>query len=170
MLTQTIVRVILWIRTNVWEMIIMSSAENNPIYYIEEDRQKSTNSTYRSKNQALLNKATQRNWNHKKAVRNGIILVLILMAISCFALIRAYASSHVQLNNEISSSEISFESKASVQAITIDIEKGDTLWSIANEYAPHNVSIQSYIHKIMKINGLKKPNIQEGHILTLPQI
>jgi LysM repeat protein len=164
-LTQTVVRVILGIRTNVWEMMIMSSVENNPVYYIEEDHKNTTYTYYRSKNQALLNKATQRNWNQKRVLRNAIILVLIMIAISCFALIRVYASSHVQLSDGNSSTNTVKE-----QTITVDVEKGDTLWSIANQHAPHNVSIESYIHKLMKINGLKQPNIQEGHILTLPPL
>jgi LysM repeat protein len=147
----------------------MSSVENNPVYYIEEDHKNTTNSYYRSKNQALLNKATQRNWKQKRVLRNVIILVLILIAISCFALIRVYASSHVQLSDGVSST-IEAYTTATEQTITIDVEKGDTLWSIANQHAPHNVSIQSYIHKLMKINGLKQPLIQEGHILTLPQL
>jgi LysM repeat protein len=152
-------------------MMIMSSVENNPVYYVEEDHENTTNTYYRSKNQALLNKATQRSWNQKKVLRNVIILVLILIAISCFALIRVYASSQVQLSDGSSSSANESHSTAvTEQTITVDVEKGDTLWSIANQHAPDNVSIQSYIHKLMKINGLKKTIIQEGHILTLPQL
>jgi LysM repeat protein len=151
-------------------MIIMSSIENNPVYYIEEDHKTTTNTYYRSKNQALLNKATQRNWNQKRVTRNVIILILILIAISCFALIRVYASSHVQLSDGVSTTTESYTDTVTVQSITVDVEKGDTLWSIANQHAPHNISIQSYIHKLMKVNGLKQPIIQEGHILTLPQL
>jgi LysM repeat protein len=147
----------------------MSTADNNPVYFIEEDQKISTTTYYRSKNQALLNKATQHSWKHKKVIRIFIIAVLLLVAITCGALIHAFASTHEQINegsvNVPSLGTIALET---VEAPTVDVIKGDTLWSIANEYAPAKVSVSSYLRKIMKLNELKNSNIQEGQMLLLP--
>lgn len=50
---------------------------------------------------------------------------------------------------------------------SITIKQGDTLWSIANEYASDNDSVQKYVDKIKKINGLKDDNIQSGMKLVV---
>jgi LysM repeat protein len=147
-------------------MVFMSRVDNNPVYFIEEEQKVTTASYYRSKNQALLNKATQNTWKRKKVLRIVIVAIIFLLAITCSALIHAFASSHTQLSEGVSN--VSLKGTLAVERVTVDIEKGDTLWSIANHYAPSNVSISTYIHKIMKMNGLEKPVIQEGHLLLLP--
>jgi LysM repeat protein len=144
----------------------MSTVDNNPVYFIEEDQKQSTTTFYRSKNQALLNKATQHTWKHKKVIRFFIIAALLLVAITCGALIHAFASTHEQINE--SSANLSFSGTNVLETPTVDVIKGDTLWSIANEYAPAKVSVSSYVHKIKKLNGLKNSNIQEGQLLLLP--
>lgn len=50
---------------------------------------------------------------------------------------------------------------------SITIKQGDTLWSIANEYVSDNDSVQKYVDKIKKINGLKDDNIQSGMKLVV---
>jgi LysM repeat protein len=149
-------------------MKYMSSVENNPVYYIEEDTKRTTTSYYRSENQALLNKATQGNGNHKKIFRFVVVVILLLIAISCVALIHAFARGHEPLNEGTSVISSLNKQALAVELIKVDVEKGDTLWSIANQYAPNNVSIQSYIHNLKKVNGLKESSIQEGQMLVLP--
>ena len=144
----------------------MNTFDNNPVYYIEEDQKITTTSYYRSKNQALLNKATQSNWKHKKVVRIFIIAIILVIAITCGALIHAFASSQEQSSEGITNASV--DSVLALDLNRVDVIKGDTIWSIANQYAPSNVSVSSYIRKIMKLNGLVKPNIQEGHMLLLP--
>jgi LysM repeat protein len=149
-------------------MKYMSSVENNPVYYIEEDTKRTTTSYYRSENQALLNKATQSNSNHKKIFRLVVVVILLLITISCVALIHAFARGHEPLNEEASVTSSLNKQALAVELIKVDVEKGDTLWSIANHYAPNHVSIQSYIHKLKKANGLENTLIQEGEMLVLP--
>jgi LysM repeat protein len=144
----------------------MSTVDNNPVYFIEEDQKISSTTYYRSKNQALLNKATQHTWKHKKVLRIIIVAALLLVAITCGALIHAFASTHVQMNE--GSANVSLLGTIAVETPTVDVIKGDTLWSIANEYAPAKVSVSSYVRKIMKLNGLKNSAIQEGQLLLLP--
>jgi LysM repeat protein len=144
----------------------MSTLDNNLVYFIEEEQKVTTASYYKSKNQALLNKATQHNWKHKKVVRIVVVTILLLLVITCSALLHAFASSRTQQSEGLPN--VSLKETSAVERVTVDIEKGDTLWSIANQYAPSNVSISSYVHKIMKLNGLENPVIQEGHLLLLP--
>ncbi|WP_342561283.1 LysM peptidoglycan-binding domain-containing protein [Paenibacillus sp. FSL R7-0345] len=48
------------------------------------------------------------------------------------------------------------------------VERGDTLWSIANEHKPSDMRTVVYIEGIKKASGLKGSNIQAGDVLTLP--
>jgi len=52
---------------------------------------------------------------------------------------------------------------------SIEIEPGDTLWSIAQEYATDEYeSIEHYISEVKDINSLTGDNICAGAFLTLP--
>ena len=51
----------------------------------------------------------------------------------------------------------------------IDVEYGDSLWSIAQEYADdHYKSTQEYINEVKKINHLSGDLIREGQRLVVP--
>ncbi len=52
---------------------------------------------------------------------------------------------------------------------TVSIEKGDTLWGLAQEYAGDNVDLRDYINQVIHINRLKSVNIHPGQIILLPQ-
>ena len=51
---------------------------------------------------------------------------------------------------------------------SIEIEKGDTLWSIAKEYCNSNyISVDDYIEELMDINALSTDNINWGNYLII---
>ena len=51
---------------------------------------------------------------------------------------------------------------------SIEIEKGDSLWSIAEEYRNHNTeSVFEYIDILKEVNGLHSDDIHEGQYLTI---
>lgn len=50
----------------------------------------------------------------------------------------------------------------------VEVEQGDTLWSIASKYANKKSSTRNYVDQIMQLNGLKSPNLQIGQIIKLP--
>ncbi|WOO37001.1 LysM peptidoglycan-binding domain-containing protein [Anaerocolumna sp. AGMB13020] len=53
--------------------------------------------------------------------------------------------------------------------ISIQIEKGDTLWSIASQYITDDYSdMNEYIKEIKKTNGLTTDTIHEGKYLVIP--
>lgn len=50
---------------------------------------------------------------------------------------------------------------------SILIEEGDTLWDIAKEYKPAEISVTNYIQSIKKINGLNSDSIHSGNYLII---
>ena len=51
---------------------------------------------------------------------------------------------------------------------SIEIEEGDSLWSIAKEYMTEDYnSIYEYINEVMEMNNLESEQIQEGQYLTI---
>jgi len=63
----------------------------------------------------------------------------------------------------------SVENKATnKEVITVVVYSGDTLWSIAKQYAPKGTDVRMYISQIEKLNGLKTVQLQEGQTLRLP--
>ena len=50
---------------------------------------------------------------------------------------------------------------------SIEIEKGESLWSIAKEYKPEDSSTQDYIYELMDLNNLTSDKIHEGQHLVV---
>ena len=52
---------------------------------------------------------------------------------------------------------------------TVYVENGDSLWSIANEYATKEYAdLDMYIAEVKAINGLKATNLQHGSYICVP--
>lgn len=53
---------------------------------------------------------------------------------------------------------------------SIEISKGDTLWSIANENidTDHYKSVQEYVNEIKEMNSMKSDHIISGSCLIIP--
>lgn len=51
---------------------------------------------------------------------------------------------------------------------TITIQSGDTLWSIAEEYAPEGQDIRDYIYEICDRNNIKAGDITQGQDIEIP--
>lgn len=49
----------------------------------------------------------------------------------------------------------------------VEIQKDDTLWSIASEYAPEGISTEEYIEVLKSMNGMKEDVIHYGKYLTV---
>ncbi len=50
---------------------------------------------------------------------------------------------------------------------SIEIESGDSLWSIAKEYKSDDMSVQEYIDELMKLNNLTDETIHSGRNLIV---
>lgn len=76
-----------------------------------------------------------------------IVLVLLLDAISAFG------------------TEKSYESNCS--GISIEVQRGDTLLDIANEYAPPGMDAETYMDFLMTINNLDNIKLFTGQKLLI---
>ena len=53
--------------------------------------------------------------------------------------------------------------------VSIQIESGDTLWNIADEYVEgFNLSKSDYIAEVCEINGISEDNIHAGDYIVVP--
>lgn len=59
-------------------------------------------------------------------------------------------------------------SDESHMVISVVVEKGDTLWSIAKEYMPKGANICEYVYEISANNGIKDGNIYCGQTIFVP--
>lgn len=51
---------------------------------------------------------------------------------------------------------------------SVDVERGDSLWSIARKHKPVHMNIRHYIDLMMILNGLEDSTLHEGMLLYLP--
>lgn len=104
----------------------------------------------------------RRKIRRQKEIRRNLILmiatilVLVLFAVS-FHSITAFASNNTE--------DVSYKYFKSIQ-----VEKGDSLWSIADEYADsvHYDSKKDYISEVKKMNKLMDDTIVSGQYLIIP--
>lgn len=64
---------------------------------------------------------------------------------------------------------IGLSCKANVQTEKYEyiVKAGDTLWSIADEYAPKSADKREYIYNVKKDNGLKNSNLYPNMVLEI---
>ncbi len=95
--------------------------------------------------------------NHKRVHNNNIMLMFGIILILTFTFIGGRQFVHA---NE------SVEYEKSFQAI--EIQPGDTLTSIAEEYATSEAVYQDYMDEVIEINQLKDDQIHAGCYLMVP--
>jgi LysM repeat protein len=93
----------------------------------------------------------------KKLFRFMILLVFVLMSFMFGALIDVFANSNEPVTVALAP-----------EMTLVDVEQGDTLWSIAQTYAPSGTDVRDYINHIKKLNELRTATLQVGQILELP--
>lgn len=55
--------------------------------------------------------------------------------------------------------------------MSVEIQQGDSLWSIADEYFTDDwKDMNTYIEEIKEFNGLESSRIQAGNYLSIPYI
>ena len=96
------------------------------------------------------------------AVRNqGILFGFILVALMCIFIGCIFFSS---LKTQAAPAEISYKYYTSIQ-----VQKGDTLWHIANAYMTEEYAdVNEYIEEICSINHIEACEIHSGQYLTIP--
>lgn len=113
----------------------------------------------------ILNDRELQNYRKKlkrqKEIRRRFLLLLITLFliigfVFCFHVITSYASTGEE--------NLDFKYYTSIVVVS-----GDTLWSIAKEYADiHYGSLEDYISEVASINHLKSNEIKAGQYLIVP--
>ncbi len=86
-----------------------------------------------------------------------IALVMIVMIMSCF-----FGKTLVMANEE------SDDTVYNRYYTTIEVEKGDTLWSIAKTYYHHSgMSVREYVYELKLINGMVSDEIRAGNVISV---
>lgn len=85
-----------------------------------------------------------------------ILVAVVLIAISSGTMIRVDASTD---NNVVPASD---------HYKIVDVGRGESLWSIAQDNLPPGMNIKVYMDKIRHLNDLKGSVLEEGRILYLP--
>ena len=50
----------------------------------------------------------------------------------------------------------------------VQVQKGDTLWEIAEEYKMDGTDTEQMVDEIMEVNGLKHTNVRAGESIIVP--
>jgi cell division protein YceG involved in septum cleavage len=56
------------------------------------------------------------------------------------------------------------------QYVTITVEPGDTLWTIAETYSDENVDVRQYAYRIARFNGISDSTVYAGEELIIPLV
>ena len=98
----------------------------------------------------------------QREIRRNIILAIVTAAV-----IAIFTFSYHSLVSSAStgSEQVSYKYFTSIQ-----VEAGDTLWSIAEEYADeeHYSSYKEYINEVKRMNKMKDDSIVCGQYLIIP--
>lgn len=93
--------------------------------------------------------------NKKKAILTSVIISSLVLMISA-----------IIIPNTVKAKDSVVREK---QVISVKIEEGDSLWSIAEEYYTSEYkNMKSYIKEIKRTNGLYTDTIHEGKYLAIP--
>ena len=58
--------------------------------------------------------------------------------------------------------------EVSRSVVSVVVQEGDTLWSIAKEYKPEGYDIRKYVYEVSANNGIKDGNIVCGQTIFVP--
>lgn len=73
---------------------------------------------------------------------------------------------NIFISTQVSAKKLSHREKV---VTSVKIQKGDSLWSIANEYISDEYDdMNSYIDEIKRTNGLTDDTIHEGRFIIVP--
>lgn len=97
-----------------------------------------------------------RRFRHKKSFFTMLGIVIAITLTLCFLL----------TPTDVTAQKLRDSKK---QIVSVQINKGDTLWSIAGRYITDDYKdMNSYIEEIKETNGLSSDTIHEGKYIVVP--
>lgn len=100
--------------------------------------------------------------SRRVTVRNQRIAFVSVLFVLLFVLISTVLFGSIKA--QAASAEVSYKYYTSIQ-----VQKGDTLWGIANNYMTEEYgSVNDYIEEICSINHISDSDIHSGQYLTIP--
>jgi LysM repeat protein len=111
--------------------------------------------SHHTRNQPKFKNARSRSGSIRfKTVRFLPLIIIAVIAFAGGAMVDTY-SNQAAVNEQVNS-------------VSVTVMPGDTLWSIAKNYAPEGTDIRNYIYKVKKLNGLAGSSLSVGQTIVLP--
>ena len=102
----------------------------------------------------------------KNSIKNLVLEKKIAFLATVFVMVTILFIGSIMFSMSAKAKEISTGYKYYTSII---VEKGDTLWDIANMYmSPEYTDIKKYIYEVKTLNHLKGDEIHAGEYLTIP--
>ena len=79
------------------------------------------------------------------------IIMILLIVISIYAITKRYS----ELNS------------ANYSEVEYTVQTGDTLWSIAEQYANVHQDLREYVYKIKQVNNISTSNLEVGQTIII---
>lgn len=93
--------------------------------------------------------------------QRGLLAIAIILVVTLGILLGSSVSAKASSDKDVSSYNKYY--------VSIRIESGDTLWTIADEYVEgFNLSKSNYIKEVCQINSISEDNIQAGDYIVVP--
>ena len=102
----------------------------------------------------MTNTNTRKKYRIKNRVRFATFIVISLLMICTIA------NTALGFNDALALSE--------QQYIEIEVESGDTLWTIADEYMPDDMDIREAVYMICETNDVDAYTLYAGQTLNIP--
>ena len=101
-------------------------------------------------------------------VRLMAVMLLAVIGITSGMMLHVHAMEQNIVVNYNGSSEKAAEAEPIDRSQLLSVSPGDTLWTIAKNYGPDDVSVKKYVQLIIEENQLTSANLQVGQVLKLP--
>ena len=117
----------------------------------------------RKYNDKISQRANERLRKREAVVRRqkGLLAIVVILIVAFGILLGTSINALASSEKDIASYNKYY--------VSIRIESGDTLWTIADEYVEgFNLSKSDYITEVCQINGISEDNIHAGDYIVVP--
>lgn len=125
---------------------------------------------------SMMHDSVEYRWTGRQHLKKYIVRILFLTAISSLiiafaAIVHVYADGQArQQAPERTNAEAYLQAEFNHGNTSkwVEVDKGDTLWSIASARKPNGVDIRTYVRHIQAANDLHNGMLKVGELLAMP--